>query len=86
MLEPDSAREIIHLKPSCYPEIEKRNCSVISYLASYPGHVGGYKAISYYTYNREKFGSLAEPDSHTKSRRESGDTHILSWCCKSVGN
>ena len=24
-------------------------------------------------------GSLAEPDSHTKSGRESGDTRILSW-------
>ena len=33
--------------------------------------------------------SLAEQDSHTKSRRESGDTRILCWCCtvsKSVGN
>ena len=33
--------------------------------------------------------SLAEPDSHTKSGRESGDTRVLSWCCtvsKSVGN
>ena len=35
------------------------------------------------------FVSLAEPDSHTKSGRESGDTRILSWCCTvsmSVGN
>ena len=33
--------------------------------------------------------SLTEPDSHTKSGRESGDTRILSWYCtvsKSVGN
>ena len=37
------------------------------------------------------WGSLAEPDSHMKSKsgRESGGTCILSWCCtvsKSVGN
>ena len=25
--------------------------------------------------------SLAEPDSHTKSGRESGNTRTLSWCC-----
>ena len=34
-------------------------------------------------------GSLAEPDPHTKSGRESGDTRILSWFCtvsKSAGN
>ena len=24
--------------------------------------------------------SLAEPDSHTKSGRDSGDTRIMSWC------
>ena len=33
--------------------------------------------------------SLAEPDSHTKSGRESGDTRVLSWCytvSKSVGD
>ena len=28
-----------------------------------------------------RLSSLAEPDSHTKNGRESGDTRILSWCC-----
>ena len=37
---------------------------------------------------RKKREAKAQPDSHTKSGKESGDTRIMNWCCtvsKSVG-
>ena len=35
---------------------------------------------NFYAGRSQGHASLAEPDSHTKSGRESGNTRILSWC------